>query len=199
MIKTFEQFVSDKYGKHIEESLVGAAVSSSIMMSKSRSSRSSSYGADDDDNKNHSKGAKIINAIIKMIFSVGGVILTSVSGIIGLVGIVILCVGVFGGFKDFVDKKILKNNINESLNNDELELITEGKLKDFFNEKILKVAMQNEKVKAICQEIMERDDFKEAQKENSIKELIKCVVNYFKENDKKEKEFKQIQSELKED
>jgi hypothetical protein len=46
---------------------------------------------------------------------------------------------------------------------------------------------------------MKRDDFKEAQKENSIKKLVECVASYFKENKDREKEFTQLQSELKDE
>jgi hypothetical protein len=197
MIKKFDQFVTDKSIESVYESMMGRAVATSVVMSRRGSRRTSSSSYDDD---NHSKGAKIIIAIIKMIFIAGGSILIGISSsFIGVVGLVICLVGLFGGFKDFIDTKILKNNVNESLNDEELELITEGKLKDFFKEKVLKVAMENEKVKSICEEIMKRDDFKEAQKEDSVKDLIKCVVRYFKENKKRENEFKQLQAELKEE
>ena len=59
--------------------------------------------------------------------------------------------------------------------------------------------MKHEKIKEICEEIMKRDDFKEAQNENSIKKLVKCVASYFKENKNREKEFSQLQSELKDE
>jgi hypothetical protein len=215
MIKTFEQFISDKYrditnesqGRKlnsdynnikddvVEESLIPAAVATSIMMSKSAKSLGDASNQYDDDNT--SKGAKIINAVIKTIFTVGGMLLIGpfANSCIGLIVLVIICVGIFGNFKAFIDKNILRNNLDESLINE--ELITEGKLKDFFEEKIIKAAMKHSKIKAICEEIMKRDDFKEAQNENSIKKLVKCVVSYFKENKNREKEFTQIQSEIK--
>lgn len=214
MIKTFEQFVSDKYGEHINEmnsknlnndniigeSLISTAVATSIMMRRSKSgSSSSSYYDDYDEEDNHSKGAKIINAIIKTIFTAGGMLLVGpfANSCIGIIVLVVICVGIFGNFKAFIDKNILRNNLDESLINE--ELITEGKLKDFLKDKIIDAAMKHEKIKAICEEIMKRDDFKEAQNENSIKKLVKCVVSYFKENKNKEKEFTQLQSELKEE
>jgi hypothetical protein len=194
-IKTFEQFVSDKYGETTNESLVGTAVSTSIAMRRSKSgSYSSSY---DDDN--HSKGAKIINAIIKTIFTAGGFLLIQpfATSCISIIVLVVICVGIFGNFKAFIDKTILRNNLDESLINE--ELITEGKLKDFLKDKIIDAAMKHEKIKEICEEIMKRDDFKEAQNENSIKKLVKCVASYFKENKNREKEFAQLQSELKDE
>ena len=195
-IKTFEQFVSDKYSKTTNESLIGTAVATSIAMSKSRSGSSGSSHYDDD---NHSKGAKIINAIIKTIFTVGGFFLIQpfANSCISIIVLVVICVGIFGNFKAFIDKTILRNNLNESLIND--ELITEGKLKDFLKDKIIDAAMKHEKIKEICEEIMKRDDFKEAQNENSIKKLVKCVASYFKENKNREKEFAQLQSELKDE
>jgi len=196
-IKTFEQFVSDKYGETTNESLVGTAVATSIMMrkSKSGSSRSSYYDGED----NHSKGAKIINAIIKTIFTAGGFLLIQpfANSCISIIVLVVICVGIFGNFKAFIDKTILRNNLDESLINE--ELITEGKLKDFLQDKIIDAAMKHEKIKEICEEVMKRDDFKEAQNENSIKKLVKCVASYFKENKDREKEFAQLQSELKDE
>ena len=221
MIKTFEQFISDKYrditnetqyrklnSNHnnikddvVEESaLISAVVASSVMMSKSNRSYKSSGGSSkryyNDDVDKSSKGAKIINAVIKSIFTVGGMFLVGpfASSFIGIIVLVIICVGIFGDFKAFIDKNILRNNLDESLINE--ELITEGKIKDFFEEKVINAAMKNNKIKEICEEIMKRDDFKEAKNENSIKKLIKCVVSYFKENKNREKEFTQIQSEI---
>jgi hypothetical protein len=197
-IKTFEQFVSDKYSKTTNESLVGTAVATSMMMRKSRSGSSgSSYYSSNDDN--HSKGAKIINAIIKTIFTAGGFLLIGpfANSCIGIIVLVVICVGIFGNFKAFIDKTILRNNLDESLINE--ELITEGKLKDFLQDKIIDAAMKHEKIKEICEEVMKRDDFKEAQNENSIKKLVKCVTSYFKENKDREKEFTQLQSELKDE
>jgi hypothetical protein len=197
-IKTFEQFVSDKYGETTNESLVGTAVATSMMMRKSRSGSSgSSYYSSNDDN--HSKGAKIINAIIKTIFTAGGFLLIGpfANSCIGIIVLVVICVGIFGNFKAFIDKNILRNNLDESLINE--ELITEGKLKDFLQDKIIDAAMKHEKIKEICEEVMKRDDFKEAQNENSIKKLVKCVASYFKENKDREKEFTQLQSELKDE
>ena len=212
MIKTFEQFISDKYGDItnesqgrkfklnsendvVEESLISTAVATSIAMSKSTKSSGDVSKKYDDDNS--SKGAKIINAAIKTIFTVGGMLLIGpfANSFIGIIVLVIICVGIFDNFKAFIDKNILRNNLDESLINE--ELITEGKLKDFFEEKIINAAMKHSKIKAICEDIMKRDDFKEAQSENSIAKLVKCVVSYFKENKNREKEFAQIQSEIK--
>jgi hypothetical protein len=190
--------VSDKYSKTTNESLVGTAVATSMMMRKSRSGSSgSSYYSSNDDN--HSKGAKIINAIIKTIFTAGGFLLIGpfANSCIGIIVLVVICVGIFGNFKAFIDKTILRNNLDESLINE--ELITEGKLKDFLQDKIIDAAMKHEKIKEICEEVMKRDDFKEAQNENSIKKLVKCVASYFKENKDREKEFTQLQSELKDE
>jgi hypothetical protein len=197
-IKTFEQFVSDKYSKTTNESLVGTAVATSIAMRRSKSGSSGSSHYDDDDD-NHSKGAKIINAIIKTIFTVGGFLLIGpfANSCIGIIVLVVICVGIFGNFKAFIDKNILRNNLDESLINE--ELITEGSLKDFLKDKIIDAAMKHEKIKEICEEVMKRDDFKEAQKENSIKKLVECVASYFKENKNREKEFTQLQSELKDE
>ncbi len=218
MIKTFEQFISDEYrditnetqyrklnSDHnnikddvVEESaaLISAVVASSVAMSRNRSSGSSRRYYNDDDVDKSSKGAKIINAVIKTIFTVGGMLLVQpfASSFIGIIVLVIMCLGIFGNFKAFIDKNILRNNLDESLINE--ELITEGNIKDFFEEKVINAAMKNNKIKAICEEIMERDDFKEAKNENSIKKLIKCAISYFKENKNREKEFKQIQSEI---
>ena len=220
MIKTFEQFISDKYrditnesqyrklnSDHnnikdddiVEESaaLISAVVASSVAMSRSnRTSGGSSKRYSNDVVDKSSKGAKIINAVIKSIFTIGGMFLVGpfASSFIGIIVLVIICLGIFGNFKEFIDKNILRNNLDESLINE--ELITEGKIKDFFEEKVINAAMKNNKIKAICEEIMKRDDFKEAKNENSIKKLIKCVVSYFKENKNKEKEFTQIQSEI---
>ena len=217
MIKTFEQFISDEYrditnetqyrklnSDHndikddvVEESaaLISAVVASSVAMSRNRSSGSSKRYSNDDVDKS-SKGAKIINAVIKTIFTVGGMLLVQpfASSFIGIIVLVIMCLGIFGNFKAFIDKNILRNNLDESLINE--ELITEGNIKDFFEEKVINAAMKNNKIKAICEEIMKRDDFKEAKNENSIKKLIKCAISYFKENKNREKEFKQIQSEI---
>jgi hypothetical protein len=218
MIKTFEEFISDKYGDVTNESqysklnrdhnnikddvveesvaMVSAVVASSVAMSRNRRSSGSSKRYYNDDVDKSSKGAKIINAVIKSIFTVGGMLLVQpfASSFIGIIVLVIMCLGIFGNFKAFIDKNILRNNLDESLINE--ELITEGNIKDFFEEKVIKAAMKNNKIKAICEEIMKRDDFKEAKNENSIKKLIKCAISYFKENKNREKEFKQIQSEI---
>jgi long-subunit acyl-CoA synthetase (AMP-forming) len=93
------------------------------------------------------------------------------------------CAGNFN-LKDLIDSKLSKN---ESL--EDQEVIEESKINDFFRNKINQILTKNEKLKTMCDEIMERDDFKEAQEENSIKKLVKCVVSYFKEKKNSEGEL----------
>lgn len=177
-MKTLQDYILEN--QTINESLPLVAFASGIII---KNALGFSY-------EKNSKEAKTINELIRICLLVGGMFLSKMSNdAVVAISFIILTTACAGNFnlKDLIDSKLSKN---ESL--EDQEVIEESKINDFFRNKINQILTKNEKLKNMCDEIMERDDFKEAQKENSIKQLVKCVVSYFKEKKNSEGELMKI-------
>ena len=131
---------------------------------------------------------------MKTVFAVGGGILLSLTPAAAIIaGVVCLLIAISGDFKEIIDKIAS----SEKKLNENQEVIEEGKIKDWFISKVTKYALKNEKLKNICNEIINDPKYDEIKKSKSLKKLIEFVVDYFKNNEDKVKDAESIAKNLK--
>ena len=186
-MKDLKEFIKEE---RFNESMVGIAVASSIAAS-SGSHHSSSYSYND--KPTTSKTARTISAIIRIVFGIASAALATLPSTIAAIAVFVLAsLALLGSFSEVIDKKILKESLEE-------QEINEGKIKDFFTNNVIKYALKNKKFKSICQDIINSEEYKKAKEHDSVKELAEVVVNYFKDNKDQNKEFEKLTNELKND
>ena len=184
-----EKEISESYA--LTSAIIGAAAAEGSEHSDGNSSAYNRYYSNID---KHSTSTKVINALMKTVFAVGGGILLSLTPAAAIIaGVVCLLIATSGDFKEIIDKIA---NSEKKLNENQ-EVIVEGKIKDWFISKVTKYALKNEKLKNICNEIINDPKYEEIKKSKSLKKLIEFVVDYFKNNEDKVKDAESIAKDLK--
>lgn len=184
-----EKEISESYA--LTSAIIGAAAAEGAEHSDGNSSAYNRYYSNID---KHSTSTKVINALMKTVFAVGGGVLLSLTPAAAIIaGVVCLLIAISGDFKEIIDKIAS----SEKKLNENQEVIEEGKIKDWFISKVTKYALKNEKLKNICNEIINDPKYDEVKKSKSLKKLIEFVVDYFKNNEDKVKDAESIAKNLK--
>lgn len=192
-MKRLTDFINEEIELSESRAFTAVAIGAAAGAARSRS-KSSSYNNYYSDDDTHSTGTKVINALMKTVFAVGGGILVSLTPAAAVIaGVVCLMIAIGGDFKEIIDS--IANS--EKKLNENLEIIEEGKIKDWFISKVTKYALKNEKLKTICNEITNDPKYDEVKKSKSLKNLIEFVVDYFKNNEDKAKDAESIAKDLK--
>lgn len=168
----------------LNESLLATAVATSMVMSRSSHSHSSSYDYKDDS----STLAKWLSRGLRVIFLTGTVLLVQLPALTaGIAGLVCLLLAISFNYSELIDKHILKES------EEDIE-INEG-LKEKIKTGLIKLALKNKTLHKYFEDITKLDEFKKSKEDDSLKDMIKCVVNYFKDN-VEDNECKKLKNEL---
>ena len=174
----------------VNENLLSLAVSSSMSAASRKHLNSSNSGYNYTKKENSSPLAKWLSRGIKTIFITGGIILAQLTiTIAGIAAFVCLLLGLCFDFSELIDKHVLKESLGEEIE------INEG-IKDKLKNGIIKLDLKNKKIKKYVEDISQLDDFKKAKENDSLKDMIKCVVDYFKQENITDKECKNLNTEL---